>query len=83
MKCCRCSSRISRSESYGKDDGKTICWDCLMDYIIEEYRLEDIADGVGIEVEECEEEDFDEEEPAPVVCDQLKGQLDIFGNEVI
>ena len=74
--CKRCKGQITPGDDYAKDDEKIICMDCIVDHILVEYDILDIARDLGIDILECEEDPEPEEKPEP----QIPGQIDIFGN---
>ena len=74
--CKRCKGRICAGDDYAKDDEKVICMDCIVDHILGEYDILDIARDLGIDIQECEEDPEAEEMPVP----PIRGQIDIFGN---
>ena len=80
LTCKLCKCRIENGDDYAKDDESVICMDCLMDWITHVYSGYEIADALGIDIQEYEEpedeEPEDEEPPEPPV----RGQIDMFGN---
>ena len=74
--CKRCRGRISAGDDYAKDDEDVICMDCIVDHILMEYDILDIARDLGIDIQEYEEDPEFEETPEP----PIPGQIDIFGN---
>lgn len=74
--CKRCHGRIEAGDDYAKDDEKIICLDCIVDHILDDYDILDIARDLGIDILECEEAPEPEEKPEP----EIPGQIDIFGN---
>ena len=78
LHCSICKGKIDYMEHYGKDGKKTICGDCLEEYILSNYLLRDIAESIGIDVrknEKREEDGKKKTEPIPLI----KGQMDIWG----
>lgn len=75
--CKRCKCRIESGDDYAKDDDDIICLDCIVDHILDEYDILRVAQDIGIDILECEEEsEEDKEKPEP----PLPGQMDIFGD---
>lgn len=75
--CKRCKNRIENGDDYAKDDDEIICLDCIVDHILDEYDILRVAQEIGIDILECEEETEEKEEkPEP----PLPGQMDIFGD---
>lgn len=74
--CKRCKGRIEGGDDYAKDDEKIICMDCIVNHILDEYDILDIAQDLGIDILECEEDP----EPEETAETPIPGQIDIFGN---
>lgn len=78
LHCDICKGKIDYMDHYGKDGKKMICWDCLAEYILDNYLLREIAESIGIDVQKNEKREEDEEkkpEPIPLI----RGQMDIWG----
>lgn len=80
LTCKLCKSQIKNGDEYAKDDGNIICMDCLGNWVMNRYYICEIADALGIDIQEYEEpedeEPEDEETPEP----PIPGQMDMFGN---
>lgn len=77
--CCVCHKRILPDDDYVQDLEKSICSDCIVDYIEDRYDIFDIAEELGMSVLTAPDDDLfemsEENEPLP-------GQIDMFGGVV-